>query len=46
VGPRLLSHVEREQWLAELAELRRSASTGKMGLTVEQILAEDRADRI
>jgi prevent-host-death family protein len=46
VGPRLLSHVEREQWLAELAELRRSASTGKMGLTVEQILAEDRADRV
>jgi prevent-host-death family protein len=46
VGPRLPSHVEREQWIAELAVLRRTATISKMGLTVEQILDEDRADRI
>ncbi|MEO7299685.1 MAG: type II toxin-antitoxin system prevent-host-death family antitoxin [Verrucomicrobiota bacterium] len=46
VRPRELSEDEREQWLAELAELRRSVSTGKHGLTVDQILDEDRDDRI
>jgi prevent-host-death family protein len=44
--PRALGQREKEQWIAELAELRRSASTGKTGLTVEQILAEDRAERL
>jgi prevent-host-death family protein len=44
--PRALSQGEKEQWIAELAELRHSVSTGKTGLTVEQILAEDRADRL
>jgi prevent-host-death family protein len=34
------------QWLKELEELREKYSTGKTGLTVEQILEEDRADRI
>ncbi len=46
VRPRQLSQEEKEQWLAELAELRRSVSTGKQGLTVDQILDEDRADRV
>ena len=45
VRPRQLGQAERRQWIAELAELRRSVSTGKSGSSVEQILAEDRADR-
>ena len=40
-----LTRPEMEQWLSELAELRRRNDTGKVGLTVEQILEEDRADR-
>jgi prevent-host-death family protein len=46
VRPRELSREEKEQWLAELAELRARCSTGKQGLTVEQILDETRADRV
>jgi antitoxin (DNA-binding transcriptional repressor) of toxin-antitoxin stability system len=34
----------RQAWLARLAELREQLSTGKTGLTVEQILDEDRGD--
>jgi len=44
--PRELTPVEREQWMAELAELRARSSSDKTGLTVEQILDETRADRI
>src|SRR6266498_5024002 len=40
-----VSPAEREQWLKELQELREKYATGKQGLTVEQILEEDRADR-
>ncbi len=32
----------RQAWLARLAQLRQQLSTGKTGLTVEQILEEDR----
>jgi prevent-host-death family protein len=32
----------REPWLAKLADLRRRVATDKNGLTVEQILDEDR----
>lgn len=46
VRPRQLGRQEIEQWLAELAQLRQVSSTGKVGLTVEQILDEDRADRV
>lgn len=45
VCPRELSRAEREQWLAELAELRARYATGRQGLTVDQILDETRADR-
>ena len=45
-APRELSREEKEQWLAELAELRARCSTGKQRLTVEQILDETRADRV
>ena len=34
----------RQAWLARLAKLRESGATGKTGLTVEQILDEDRGD--
>lgn len=44
--PRQLSRQELDQWLAELAQVRQAGNTGKMGLTVEQILDEDRADRV
>ena len=43
---RALSQAELRQWMAELAEFRGKTSTGKQGLTVEQILAEDRGDRL
>ena len=33
-------------WVKDLEELRRRYSTGKTGPTVEQILAEDRAERL
>lgn len=33
---------DRQAWLAKLAELRRRVATGKSGLTIEQILDEDR----
>jgi len=33
-------------WVRELEDLRRSYSTGKPGPTVEQILEEDRAERL
>ena len=35
---------DRQAWLAKLARLRESTATGKTGLTVEQILEEDRGD--
>ena len=34
----------RQAWLARLRQLRESSATGKTGLTVEQILDEDRGD--
>ena len=37
---------ERAQWLKELAELREKYATGKKGLTVEEMLDQDRVDRI
>ena len=33
-------------WSKELEEIRREYNTGKVGPTADQILAEDRADRI
>lgn len=39
-------HVDMSAWLKELEELREKHATGKPGLSVEQILQEDRADRI
>lgn len=34
----------RQAWLAKLVQLRQRLSTGKTGLTVEQILDEDRGN--
>ncbi len=39
------STLDLSRWMDELAELRQRNDTGKQGLGVEQILAEDRADR-
>jgi antitoxin (DNA-binding transcriptional repressor) of toxin-antitoxin stability system len=33
---------ERQTWLGKLADLRNRTATGKTGLTIEQILDEDR----
>ena len=41
-----LSEQELQTWLAELAELRARLSTGKAGPTAEQLIAEDREDRV
>jgi antitoxin (DNA-binding transcriptional repressor) of toxin-antitoxin stability system len=35
---------DRQAWLERLRRLRESTATGKTGLTVEQILDEDRGD--
>jgi prevent-host-death family protein len=37
---------DKSKWLSELEELRKQYSTGKEGPSVEEILEEDRADRI
>jgi prevent-host-death family protein len=34
----------RQAWLAKLAQLRQRLATGKTGLTIEQILDEDRGN--
>ena len=41
-----LTQLELQQWMAELAELRSRVSTGKMTPTSEELLNEDRADRV
>ena len=41
-----LSAQELQTWQAELAELRSRLSTGKTTPTAEQLLAEDREDRV
>jgi len=38
--------VDMTAWLKELEEVRRKYATGKTGPTVEQILDEDRTDRV
>ena len=42
--PQINPSPNRQAWLAKLADLRERLSTGKTGLTVEQILDEDRGD--
>ena len=41
-----LSEQELQTWRAELAELRARLSTGKTTPTAEQLIAEDREDRV
>jgi len=41
-----LSEQELQTWLAELADLRTRLSTGKTTPTAEQLIAEDREDRV
>jgi antitoxin (DNA-binding transcriptional repressor) of toxin-antitoxin stability system len=42
--PQANSSPNRQVWLARLAQLRQRLSTGKTGLTIEQILDEDRGN--
>lgn len=41
-----LSAQELQTWMAELAELRERLSTGKTSPTAEQLVAEDREERV
>jgi prevent-host-death family protein len=38
--------IDKAKWLAEVDELRRKYSTGKVGMTAQEIQDWDRADRI
>ncbi len=42
--PKRNKKANKEKWLAELDELRRKYSTGKVGMTAEEIQDWDRAD--
>jgi prevent-host-death family protein len=42
--PQVNPSPNRQAWLVKLAQLRQRLSTGKTGLTVEQILDEDRGN--
>ena len=42
--PQANPSLDRQAWLARLAQLRQRLSTGKTGLSVEQILDEDRGN--
>ena len=43
--PKRGKKLDKKKWLAELAELRRKYSTGRVTMTAQQIQDEDRADR-
>ena len=44
--PKPKNKFEKDNWLAELDQLRRKYSTGKIGIPSEQIISEDREDRL
>ena len=43
--PQRAKKLDKEKWLAELAQLRRKTWTGRYGITAQEIQDEDRADR-
>lgn len=43
--PKQAKTFDKKKWLAELAQLRKKYSTGKVTMTAQQIQDEDRADR-
>ena len=43
--PKRSRKIDKEKWLSELDELRRKYSTGRIGRSSEEIIAEDREDR-
>ena len=45
VENRMVQAFDGARWMQELEDLNRRYNTGKNGLTVEQILAQDREDR-
>jgi prevent-host-death family protein len=44
--PKRNKKIDKAKWLAEVDELRRKYSTGKVGMTAQEIQDWDRADRI
>ena len=44
--PKRAKKLNKKKWLAELAELRRITSTGRVGMTAQEIQDELRADRV
>ena len=43
--PKRAKKFDKKKWLAELAQLRKKYSTGKVTMTAQEIQDEDRADR-
>lgn len=43
--PKRAKKLDKKKWLAELAQLRRKYSTGRVTMTAQEIQDEDRADR-
>lgn len=43
--PKQAKKLDKKKWLAELAQLRRKYSTGKVRMTAQEIQDEDRAER-
>jgi prevent-host-death family protein len=43
--PKQAKAFDKKKWLAELAQLRKKYSTGKVTMTAQQIQDEERADR-
>jgi prevent-host-death family protein len=43
--PKQAKKLDKKKWLAELSQLRRKYSTGKVGMTAQEIQDENRAER-
>jgi prevent-host-death family protein len=44
--PKIPRKIDKKKWLAKLARLRRQTSTGRIGITAQEIQDEIRADRV
>ncbi len=44
--PKQAKKLDKKKWLAELAQLRKKYSTGRVTMTAQEIQDEDRADRV
>lgn len=43
--PKRAKKLDKKKWLAELAQLRRKYSTGRVGMTAQEIQDENRGER-